>query len=284
MKFAFIKLFLISSILIFNNIESNDITDKLNNKQIEKQRNQYKNKNNKKVENRNNQYNKKDYNSSLNNENNNISKVTQNNIKNIKQIENQYNNIGNPTKYNTQLNNVNNNNIKKYDDQLKKFFEKLELFNAIFVQQSKNIQDKFYKEKCDGTIDIRRNDTNPQMKILYINGPIQEIVMQGRFISILNRKTQKRKSYSILTTPLYALLSGNMKLSELKPNISVNGTNINVYIKSDKQNITLVFSTKQIKNEFKIDQLIAWTVNDGRTIVNVTFSKQSYNIINNRSN
>ena len=159
---------------------------------------------------------------------------------------------------------------------LENYFSNLKSFKASFVQQSREIQNKKI-EKCEGTINISRDKKNPKMEIEYENGKIQKIYMEGRYISIINRKTKKKKTYSILTTPLYALLSGNMKISELKPNIIVHKDDITVNIISNKQNITLVFSIKHNKNnELDINKLLAWTIDDGKTIINVGFDSKNY--------
>lgn len=174
--------------------------------------------------------------------------------------------------------NLNNNivHVSNIIQILNDYFTNLKSFKASFVQQSREIQNK-NTEKCDGTINISRNKKNPKMEIQYKNGKIQEIYMEGRYISIINRKTKKKKTYSILTTPLYALLSGNMKISELKPNIIVHKDDITVNIISNKQNITLVFSIKNNKNnELDINKLLAWTIDDGKTIINVGFDNKNY--------
>ena len=163
------------------------------------------------------------------------------------------------------------------EKQLKEYFENIESLVASFVQQSSN-----NNEKCKGTIYILRNKKKPQMRIKYENGQIQDIFMSGRYISIIDRKTKKKKTYSILTTPLYALLSGNLKLSDLKPNIIVNKNDVTVNIKSNNQDITIVFSTIKTHAGQVIDKLIAWTIDDGKTIINVGFDTKSY-FLNNKS-
>lgn len=159
---------------------------------------------------------------------------------------------------------------------LDNYFSNLKSFKASFVQQLREIQNNKI-EKCEGTINISRDTKNHKMEIKYKNGKIQEIYMEGRYISVVNRKAKKKRTYSILTTPLYALLSGNMKISELKPNIIIHKDDITVNIISDKQNITLVLSTKNNKNnELSINKLLAWTIEDGKTIINVGFDSKNY--------
>ncbi len=182
-----------------------------------------------------------------------------------------------------------NNNIKKeeeaiklpkdtIDEQIQKYFDNdLEVLVASFKQHSSNDN-----KKCKGTIYILRNKKKPQMRVAYENGPVQDIVMEGRYISIINRKTQKAKSYSILTTPLYALLSGKKKFSEFKPRIMVNKDDVTVIIKYEKQYIILVFSTKITNNVTMIDKLIAWTIEDNNSAINVGFDEKKY-YVNDRS-
>ena len=178
--------------------------------------------------------------------------------------------------FSTTVENVDN----KYtiENQLKEFFEsKLKVFVASFVQQSSND-----KTKCRGTIYILRDNKKPQMRVAYENGPIQDIIMEGKKISIINRKTRKIKTYSILTTPLYALLSGKTKLSDFKYNIIVNTNDITVNINTDQNNIILLFSTKKSNVGPILDKLLAWTIDDGKTIINVGFNTNKY-YINDRS-
>ena len=164
------------------------------------------------------------------------------------------------------------------EKQLKEYFENnLESFVASFIQKSSDS-----KEKCNGTIYISRNKNKPQMRVQYKNGPIQDIFMSGRYISIIDRKTKKKKTYSILTTPLYALLSGNLNLSDLKPKIIVNKNDVTINIKSNNQDIVIVFSTITNNKKQVIDKLIAWTIYDGKTIINVGFDTKNY-FINDKS-
>ncbi|MBR1944489.1 MAG: outer-membrane lipoprotein carrier protein LolA [Alphaproteobacteria bacterium] len=158
---------------------------------------------------------------------------------------------------------------------LEDYFNNLKSFSASFVQQSRNVNNNII-EKCEGTINICRDQKNPKMQIKYKDGKIKEIYMEGRYISIVNSQTNKKKTYSILTTPLYALLSGSIDIQKLKPVIIVNKYDITVNIKSDKQNITLVFSTITKNNKLNINKLLAWTVDDGKTIINVGFDDKNY--------
>ena len=164
------------------------------------------------------------------------------------------------------------------EKQLKEYFENtLESLVASFIQKSSDTN-----EKCNGTIYISRNKNKPQMRVQYKNGSIQDIFMSGRYISIIDRKIKKKKTYSILTTPLYALLSGNLKLSDLKPNIIVNQNDVTINIKSNNQNITIVFSTVTTNKRQTIDKLIAWTIDDGKTVINVGFDTKNY-FVNDKS-
>ena len=94
------------------------------------------------------------------------------------------------------IHNTNNNTTKEQknaikipkdtiDEQIQKYFDNdLEVLVASFTQHSSNDN-----KKCKGTIYILRNKKKPQMRVAYENGPVQDIVMEGRYIFIINRKT-----------------------------------------------------------------------------------------------
>ena len=164
------------------------------------------------------------------------------------------------------------------------YFNNLKSFKASFLQQSQERENNKSKkrknnkiEKCEGTINISKNQKKPKMEIKYKNGRIKEIYMEGRYILIVNRETNKKKTYSIITTPLYALLSGNMTLSKLKPNIIIHKDDITININSNNQNITIVLSIRKSRNnKFTIKKLLAWTIEDNNTIINVGFDSKNY--------
>ena len=166
--------------------------------------------------------------------------------------------------------------VMTLDKQVENYFYQLNTFAASFEQiDSKD-------KKCNGKMYISKTNKKPQVRVNYNNGEIQDIIMNGRYISIINRKTKKKKTYSILTTPLYALLSGQLKLSDIKYSITSNNNNVILRVEDSNQIINIKFSIiKQTKNkDYKIiDKLLSWTIDDRRnTTITVTFNEKDYNV------
>lgn len=158
--------------------------------------------------------------------------------------------------------------VKTIDKQIEDYFKDLKSLSADFAQ-STDKDNEIHKAH----IWLRR-DKKPKVCIKYQSGEIKEMHMNGKFLTVINRKTNKSRTYSILTTPIYAILSGQLELKDLYYQVFGNNNNdVSILIRyNDKQTIIMTFS----KLKQNIHNLIAWTISDTKSNIHVGFNSKKY--------
>ena len=127
----------------------------------------------------------------------------------------------------------------------------------------------------EGHIHVEREtkDNKTKVKISYETGKILSIAMNGRFLTVTERKTKKSRTYSILTTPIYALLAGKLNFSSLHYKIIEDTLQyVIVQITYEKQIITLSFR----KRGDEVDKLLSWNIDNGNNWINIEMDENEY--------
>ncbi len=126
-----------------------------------------------------------------------------------------------------------------------------------------------------GYIYIKRECLNGKtvVKIDYKTGALLSASLNGRFLKLTNRKTRKSQTYSILTTPLYALLAGKLSFKDFSYTVLENSRQrVKVQIVYEKQTFNLTFR----KNNNKVDKLLFWLVSSDKGWAEVVFDDKNY--------
>ena len=156
--------------------------------------------------------------------------------------------------------------------QIENYLNSLEVLSVKFTQKSSS-DNRSHK----GNIWILRgNKSKSQARVVYDSGPISDMLIQGRYVTIIDRRTKKIHKYSILNTPIYAMLIGQLKLSDLNYKI-LNDTiqYVCIMIQHSNKQVTVITFSK-FKKSGNIDKLIAWTIDDGKTAIQVEFDTDQY--------
>ena len=158
--------------------------------------------------------------------------------------------------------------IISIDKQIENYFTNLKSLSADFAQSS-DADNEIHKAHIWL---VRGKKSNVRVK--YQTGEVKEISMHGRYLTIINRKTNKSRTYSILTTPIYAILSGEIVLKDLDYQIfGDNNHDVSILIRyNNKQTVIMTFS----KSNNKINQLVAWTISDAKSNIHVGFNSKNY--------
>lgn len=157
-------------------------------------------------------------------------------------------------------------------EQIEQYINGIENLSAEFYQSNSNSNDL---DKGSITIDRNTKNKKTSVTVNYDTGIISSIVLKGRYITITYRKTGKSKTYSILTTPIYAILAGKLKLEDFKHQvIEDTDSNTTVRIMHEKQVFDLGFK----KENKKVNKILYWTVYNGNSWTTVTFDDKTYSV------
>lgn len=157
-------------------------------------------------------------------------------------------------------------------EQVETYINSIDSLSAEFLQTSSNDT-----EVDTGSISIRRKskNTKTEVSVKYKTGVISSMSLSGRFMTIVDRKTNRSKTYSILTTPIYAILAGELKLKDLKYQVLEDtAQSVIIRIIYERQTIDLLFD-KANKN---VNKLLSWTIYNGNGWTNVEFDRSTYSV------
>jgi outer membrane lipoprotein-sorting protein len=115
------------------------------------------------------------------------------------------------------------------------------------------------------------------VKVKYITGVEQEILIKGGYISILDKAQKKLYKYPVSRSPIFSVLHGRFDLAKEKYEILEDGDeNLRVRIyKPGSGSVELVFSRYQNRN---IKNLEAWIIDDGSCTTLFSFDVGSLRI------
>lgn len=156
------------------------------------------------------------------------------------------------------------------DAQIESYINGLESLSAGLCQRASN-SDDIHK----GHIYIKRggNSNKTKVFITYDSGTVLSMSLKGRVMTIIDRKTRTPKRYSILTTPIYAILTGELNLKDLKhTKLKESDECVTIRITYEKQFFDLSFS----KKNGKLNGLLAWTVHNSNSWIHTEFNTSNY--------
>lgn len=154
--------------------------------------------------------------------------------------------------------------------QIETYINNLKSLSAGLCQKSSNSGD-IHK----GHIYIKRGSNGDKTKVFitYASGAVLSMSLKGRIMTIIDRKTQTPKRYSILTTPIYAILTGELNLKDLKHTKLQESENcVVIRMNHEKQ----FFDLSLRKENGKLTGLLAWTVYNSNSWVHTEFDISDY--------
>lgn len=154
--------------------------------------------------------------------------------------------------------------------QIENYINNLKSLSAGLFQRS-SYSDDIHK----GHMYIKRGSNGDKTKVFitYTSGAMLSMSLKGRIMTIVDRETQTPKQYSILTTPIYAILTGELNLKDLKHTKLQESENcVVIRIYYEKQFFDLSFR----KKNGKLAGLLAWTVYNSNSWIHTKFDVSDY--------
>jgi hypothetical protein len=128
---------------------------------------------------------------------------------------------------------------------------------------------------------LRRSDGNLWVSVVYTSGPRQTVLVRNDDVSVFDKETEKKYSFRISQTPIFAVLSGKLDLSKEKYEVLEDSSELlrlkvigsSVFGGVD---VTLIFS--KYPETGNIQKLIAWIIDNGTSEILVSFDPDSIRI------
>lgn len=153
------------------------------------------------------------------------------------------------------------NQLITIEQQVDGYFKNLRFLKSKFKQSSNK------EPLVQGTIWISKAGKKPQAKVVYESGNIERLLLNGRYLHVKYKDKNKIHTYSILTTPIYSILTGQLSLSDYKYTVCEDTKkSLSLYVElPNKQLMILDFSKDPINNKVKF--LKSWTIRNSNSCI-----------------